>query len=173
MWKTGMWQSVVALVGLLAARTAHAEAGDRWDGVMMAEQGGGALLGGSLGMLAGGALGLAVAPKSDKFLGGLGEAMLGGAIGGAVGITVGVQLVGDARGGNGHWAATAGGTLVGGVLTGLTASTYVEKLPWPVGVGLGFVTLLTPPIVAYHLTSDANASDHEARVMVPLLLGGF
>jgi hypothetical protein len=166
-----MWKLVLA--GLLIAQTAHAEPGDRWDGVMIAEQGGGALLGGGIGMLAGGALGFAAAGKSDKFLGGLGEAMLGAMIGGTVGITVGIQMTGDARGGNGHWAATAGGTVVGFALLAVTAPKYGKHMPWPLGTGLGIVTVLAPPIIAYHLTSDANASDHEARVMVPLLLGGF
>jgi hypothetical protein len=166
-----MWK--VVLAGLLIARTAHADAGDRWDGVMIAEQGGGGLLGGALGMAAGASFGLAVAGKSDKFLNGLGEAVLFGGIGAAAGITVGVQLAGDARGGNGHWAATAGGAVIGGALTLLTAPRAGDKLPWQLGLGIAFVTLLGPPIIAYHLSSDANASDHEARVMVPLLLGGF
>lgn len=166
-----MWKLVVA--GVLVARTVHADAGDRWDGVTIAEQGGVGLLSGALGMAVGAGAGLAFAPKSDKFLGGLGEAAVGGMIGSAVGITVGVQLIGDARGGNGHWAATAGGTLAGGVLTYLVVSQTAEALPWQVTTGLSFITLLAPPIIAYHLTSDENASDHEARVMVPLLVGGF
>ena len=167
----GMWKVVV--VGLLLARTAHADAGDRWDGVMVLEQTGGALLGGGIGMFAGAGLGFAVAKKSDKFLGGLGEAMVLGAVGTVAGITAGVQIVGNARGGNGKWYATGGGALAGGLLMFATAPHYGEKVPWPVTGGLVMVTLLAPPILAYHLTTDDNAEDHEARVMVPLLLGAF
>jgi len=161
---------------VLAARPAHADPGDRWDGVMILEQAagglGGAVAGGGLLMMAG--AGLGAASKGGNDWGPpLAGALIGGSIGVLAGVTVGVKLTGDARGGNGGWGATIGGTFAGGLLTVATGSLYAKKVPPYVAVGLMTVTLLAPPILAYHLTSDENNQDGSKRVMVPLILSTF
>jgi len=161
---------------VLAARTAHADPGDRWDGVMIAEQAagglGGAALGGGALMLVGAGLGSAAAGNND-WGPPLAGAVIGGGIGLLAGISVGVKLTGDARGGNGGWGATIGGTVAGGIITVVTASQYAKRVPPALAIGLMTVTLLAPPIVAYHLTSDENNRDNAKRVMVPLILSTF
>jgi hypothetical protein len=163
------------LVVMLTSTAAHADAGDRWDGVMMAEQAGGGLLGGALL----GAAGLGIGMGLGQGLGEQGNwgaplfgAFVGGTLGAVSGVTIGVHLVGDHRGGNGTWLATAAGATLGGLLTFATLPSYGDKVPTPVAFSLASVTMLAPAILAYHLSSDENAST-EKRVVVPLLLVPF
>ena len=161
----------IFLIVVLLAGTAHADAGDRWDGVMVLEQTGGGAVGGLVFGAAGVFVGAAAA-GNEKGWAALGTAAMGGVIGCVVGVTVGVKLSGDWRGGNGGWGATTIGAVSGGLLTFATLPQYAEKVPTPVAISLASISLLAPTIVAYHLSSDENAST-EKRLMVPLVLSSF
>jgi hypothetical protein len=168
-----MWKLVV-ICALVATRTAHADAGDRWDGVMILEQSGGAIAG---GVVCGGVLMLAGVALTDKkgsndWGAGLAGAAVGVAIGSVAGTAIGTKVVGDHRGGNGGWGATIAGSIGGGFLTVLTLSQYADHVPPALGIAFATITMIGPPIVAYHLSTDEN-NDVEKRVMVPLVLSSF
>jgi hypothetical protein len=167
---------VVIIAALLVSTDAHAEAGDRWDGVMILEQAGAgtgcALLGGGALMLAGAGLGSLAASSKRDWGPPLAGAVIGGGLGAAGGLVLGVKLAGDARGGNGSWGATVVGTVGGGLTAVLTANLYVDRVPTYIAGAFITITLLAPPIVAYHVSTDEN-SNVEKRVMVPLILTSF
>jgi hypothetical protein len=161
---------IMIFVLLVGAQVAHADDGERWDGLTIAEQTGGAVLGGALGAGAGVMLGAGLA-KDDGW-GALGAAALGGVVGCVAGVTVGVKLAGDHRDGTGTWGGTIAGGVGGGLLTLVTVSQLGEKLPSWAAISLATVTLVAPAIVGYHLSADDDPST-ESRVMFPILTSPF
>ena len=166
---------LLVIVALLVPATARADAGDRWDGVMVLGQAG---AGAGLGLVGcgvfalGGAALFSSGSKRSNWGAGLAGGIVGGTLGAMGGITVGVKLAGDARGGNGTWLATIGGSVTGTLLTVVTATSHIDKVPSYISGAFMTITLLAPPIVAYHLSSDEN-NDVEKRITVPLVLGFF
>ena len=164
------------IVALLVPATARADAGDRWDGVMVLGQAGAGIGLGAIGCglfgLGGAALFSSGKGARNDWGAGLAGGVLGCGLGTVTGITVGVKLTGDARGGNGTWFPTIGGSVAGALLTVVTAPSYIDEVPPYIAGAFMTITLLAPPIVAYHLSTDEN-NDVEKRVTVPLLLGFF
>lgn len=162
----------IATLCVLASSRAHADAGEPWDTQTIVEQAGaGAAFGlfiGATGTFVGAGLGSAL---TENWGGALAGGAIGGCLGGITGLATGVQLAGDWSDGRGKWTWTTGGAIVGGVL-GVGVLRVLYDAPTPVLVGALSVAMLTPTIVAYHLSADRDASA-ETRVMVPLVLGGF
>ncbi len=154
---------------------AHADAGDRWDADKVLGQTAAGLGLGAVGcglLSFGGATLFSAAASKDRWGAELAGALLGGSLGAATGITVGVKLAGDASGGNGTWSATIGGSVTGVLLTFVSVRSYIEEVPPYIAGAFMTITLLAPPIVAYHLSTEEN-HDVEKRVTVPLILGFF
>lgn len=166
---------ILVILALLVPAAARADAGDRWDGVMVLGQTGAGLGLGVVGCgligVTGAALGSAGSSKGDWGAGFAG-AVIGCGLGTVAGITAGVKLTGDARGGNGTWTATIGGSVTGVLLTVVSARSYIDEVPPYIAGAFMTITLLAPPIVAYHLSTDEN-NDVEKRITVPLILGFF
>jgi hypothetical protein len=160
---------VVASLLFATATRASADDGDRWEGVMMAGQYGGGVVGGAAVGTAGMFLATGLAEEDSNWYQTMGYAGLGFATGVVVGTTVGVKLTGDWRGGNGSWLATGGAAAGGALLTFATFPLYAEKVPWPVAAGLASLTVVGPAIVGYQLSTDEKASENKARVVVPLM----
>ena len=166
---------ILVIVALLVPVTARADAGDRWDGVMILGQSGAGLGLGAIGcglFALGGAALFSSGSSKNQWGAELAGGLLGGSLGAISGITVGVKLTGDARGGNGTWTATIGGAVTGALLTVVTARSYIDEVPPYISGAFMTITLLAPPIVAYHLSTEEN-NDVEKRITVPLLLGFF
>lgn len=166
---------VIAALILAIAAPAHADNGERWDGLTIAGQTaggiGGGLVGGALGLGIGVGLGAGLGGKDD-WGAGLAGGALGAAAGCIVGVTMGVKLAGDAKDGTGSWGGTAVGATIGAVITIGTLPQYVDKIPDGVAIGLATVTMIAPPILGYHLTADDSPTT-ERRVMVPLMVTIF
>jgi hypothetical protein len=151
------------------ASTAHADSDDRWAPGLIAGQAGAVVISGLL--FGAGGIGLAVGVGGDGSFPNLEAGALLGAIGVVAGTTIGVKLAGDFADANGKWSWTAGGAIIGGVVT-VGVLQGVDALPaWLLIPALG-VAMVGPPIVAYHLSIEDDVSA-ERRIMVPLIVGGF